>query len=92
MARPETYYLVFPNLIDYDIGVTLFTCCLRPDSVDCDQSRKRIFTECFRMNEEYILERKGDFAQMDKIKLCADTVPWIISTKKIESPKFAVHV
>ena len=59
----ETYYLVFPNLIDYDIGVTLFTCCLRPDSVDCDQSRIRIFSECFRMNEEYIIERKGDFVE-----------------------------
>ena len=63
VARPETYYLVFPNLIDYDIGVTLFTCCLRLDSIDCDQSRKRIFSECFRMNKEYILERKGNFVE-----------------------------
>ena len=27
---------------------------------------------------------------MDKIKLFADAIPWIISTKKLEPPKFAV--
>ena len=32
-----------------------------------------------------------DTTQTDKIKLCADAVPWKISTTKIEPPKFAVH-